>query len=239
MAVIEINKLVKSYSSPTGPSMILKKISFQVEQGEFLAVMGPSGSGKSTLMNILGCLDGFDSGSYKLLGKNVNNLTSDQLAILRCETIGFVFQGFNLMQRANLLDNVSLPMVYDQKPAEYRKKRAHELLAKVGLEKYGSYRPNSISGGQQQRVTIARALANKPSLILADEPTGNLDTKTGNEIMTLFRELNEEGNTIILITHEPDIALWAKRILRLVDGEIVYHGEVKDDPYLRKISEVV
>jgi putative ABC transport system ATP-binding protein len=183
--------------------------------------MGASGSGKSTFMNILGCLDKASSGEYRLAGQVVANLDKDALAKLRNRVIGFVFQGFNLLSRTTLADNVALPLVYAQVGRAERQQRAEKMLEKVGLARFFHHRPNQISGGQQQRVAIARALVNNPTLILADEPTGNLDTKTSAEVMSLFCQLNDEGITVILVTHEQDIATFAKRLIRFSDGEVV------------------
>jgi len=223
--VIRIASLHKEYETEAGPVPVLKEISVTVEPGEFLAIMGPSGSGKSTFMNILGCLDVATGGSYILNGRDVGTLNPDELAHLRNQVIGFVFQGFNLLPRANLEDNVGLPLIYRGVSHAERLTLAHGMLAKVGLGAYHKSRPNQISGGQQQRVAIARALVNQPKLILADEPTGNLDTATSKEIMALFAELNErDGITIVLVTHEPDIAACAHRLVRLADGRIIYDG---------------
>ncbi len=226
--VIDIRQLYKEYVTDAGPVPVLHGLDVGVMPGEFVAIMGPSGSGKSTFMNILGCLDVATSGTYLLNGRDVNAQSRDELAHLRNEVIGFVFQGFNLLPRATLEDNVGLPLIYRGAPRAERVARANEMLSKVGLGKYGRSLPNQISGGQQQRVAIARALANHPKLILADEPTGNLDTRTSQEIMTLFTELNEgDGITIVLVTHEPDIAGYAHRLIRLSDGRIVYDGPVE------------
>jgi putative ABC transport system ATP-binding protein len=219
--VIRIEGLHKSYHTSAGLFPALKDVNLSVDPGEFLAIMGPSGSGKSTLMNILGCLDKPTAGRYLLDGRDVKNLSKDELALLRNRTIGFVFQGYNLLQRMSLLDNVALPLIYCGVEHDKRRQRAHELLAKVGLADKAASLPNQISGGQQQRVAIARALINHPRLILADEPTGNLDSKTGEEIMTLFDELNREGITIVLVTHEEDIAKHAKRQVRFLDGRLI------------------
>ncbi|MBY0578251.1 MAG: ABC transporter ATP-binding protein [Burkholderiales bacterium] len=228
-SVIRIEGLFKAYETAAGPVPALKGIDLAIAPGEFVAVMGPSGSGKSTFMNILGCLDVPTIGKYVLNGRDVGTLNSDQLARLRNEVIGFVFQGFNLLQRATLEDNVALPLVYSNVQKPERSARANEMLEKVGLAKYSASFPNQISGGQQQRVAIARALVNRPKLILADEPTGNLDTKTSGEIMNVFRGLNEtEGITIVLVTHEPDIATYAKRLVKFVDGKLIYDGEVSE-----------
>jgi len=221
--IIRIEHLYKQYETAAGPVFALADVNLVITEGEFVAIMGPSGSGKSTFMNVLGCLDSQTRGKYHLNGIDVSSLSKDELAHLRNHVIGFVFQGFNLLQRANLLDNVALPLVYAGVEKSERDARAREMLAKVGLEKYALSRPNQISGGQQQRVAIARALVNRPHLILADEPTGNLDTHTSHDIMDLFIKLNkDEQITVILITHEEDIAKCAKRLVRFVDGRIVH-----------------
>jgi len=226
-AVIRIEHLFKEYETEAGPVPVLKDVSLTVAPGEFLAIMGPSGSGKSTFMNILGCLDIASSGSCVLNGRDVGTLGKDELAGLRNQVIGFVFQGFNLLPRASIEDNVGLPLIYRGTPRRERLARANEMLAKVGLGAFSHSRPNQISGGQQQRVAIARALVSQPKLILADEPTGNLDTATSREIMALFAELNErDGITVVLVTHEPDIASYARRLVRLADGRVVYDGPV-------------
>jgi len=200
---------------------VLKDVSFNIESGEFVAIMGHSGSGKSTLMNILGCLDTATDGHYYLEGRDTAALNSDELALLRNRLIGFVFQGFNLLPRSSILDNIGLPLLYSGKSKAERREKASIMLEQVGLAQFGDRRPNQLSGGQQQRVAIARALVTDPKLILADEPTGNLDTQTGEDIMKIFQTLNEEQNiTIILVTHEPDIAAHAKRLIRVVDGRI-------------------
>jgi len=225
--VIRTEHLFKQYETEAGPVPVLKDVNLGIRAGEFVAVMGPSGSGKSTFMNILGCLDLPTSGSYVLDGRDVATLDKNQLAHLRNEVIGFVFQGYNLLPRASLADNVALPMVYAGAGRDQRNAMARELLGRVGLANYERYAPNQISGGQQQRVAIARALINSPRLILADEPTGNLDSKTSYEIMKLFVALNQEdGITIVLVTHEPDIAAYAKRLVRFVDGRITHDGGV-------------
>jgi putative ABC transport system ATP-binding protein len=220
-SVIIIKNLHKTYETSAGLFPALKEVNLDIETGEFVAIMGPSGSGKSTFMNILGCLDKPSAGRYVLNGRDVENLSKDELALLRNRTIGFVFQGYNLLQRMSLLDNVSLPLIYCGVEKDERQRRAQELLAKVGLADKATSLPNKISGGQQQRVAIARALVNHPRLLLADEPTGNLDSQTSEEIMTLFEELNREGITIVLVTHEDDIARHAKRKVRFFDGRVV------------------
>ena len=219
--VIRVAGLGKSYVTAAGLFPALKGVDLTIERGEYVAIMGPSGSGKSTFMNLLGCLDKPSDGDYFLVGRNVAHLSSDELAILRNRTIGFVFQGFNLLPRMSLEDNVGLPLVYSHIEREARREQARQMLAKVGLEGYAQSLPARISGGQQQRVAIARALINSPSLILADEPTGNLDSHTSEEIMSLFGQLNDEGITVILVTHEADIAAHAKRQVRFLDGHIV------------------
>jgi len=225
--VIRVSGLYKHYTTAAGTVPVLKDINMTIAIGEFVAIMGPSGSGKSTFMNVLGCLDMPSSGSYVLNGHEVAKLSSDQLARLRNETIGFVFQGFNLLPRADLESNVALPLVYAGVNNGERSKRADELLDKVGLGTFRRSHPNQISGGQQQRVAIARALVNRPRIILADEPTGNLDTVTSREIMALFTRLNkEDGITVIIVTHEADIADYADRLVRFVDGRIVHDGAV-------------
>jgi len=223
--VIKITHLTKNYYTDAGEVCVLKGVDITINSGEFVAIMGPSGSGKSTFMNILGCLDKATSGEYFLNQTNTTSLSKNDLATLRNQVIGFVFQGFNLLPRKSIIDNVALPLVYAGVSAQERKERAKTILKSVGLEAFGTYLPTHISGGQQQRVAIARALVNNPKLILADEPTGNLDTKTSQEIMQLFSELNEkEGITIVLVTHEPDIAAYAKRLVNFVDGKIQHDG---------------
>jgi putative ABC transport system ATP-binding protein len=219
--VIEIAGLYKDYDTPAGVFPVLKDVNLTIDQGDYVAIMGPSGSGKSTFMNILGCLDRPTKGEYKLDSQSVKSLNGNELAKLRNKTIGFVFQGFNLLARSSLLDNVSLPLVYASDSKSLREEKSKKLLEKVGLGKYLNSKPNQISGGQQQRVAIARALVNQPRIILADEPTGNLDSKTSEEIMDLFNALNKEGITIIIVTHENDIADHASRQVRFLDGKIV------------------
>jgi putative ABC transport system ATP-binding protein len=219
--VIEIQSLYKDYDTPAGIFPVLKDVNLTIDEGDYVAIMGPSGSGKSTFMNILGCLDRPTKGEYILNNQSVKSLNNNQLAALRNQTIGFVFQGFNLLARSSLVDNVALPLVYAKDQKELRTKIAKNILERMGLGQYFESRPNQISGGQQQRVAIARALVNQPRIILADEPTGNLDSKTSEEIMKIFDELNQIGNTIILVTHESDIAKHASRQIRFLDGKIV------------------
>jgi putative ABC transport system ATP-binding protein len=224
--VIAIEDVVKLYQMGTETIHALRGVSVQIHRNEYLAIMGPSGSGKSTLMNMLGCLDTPTSGRYEFTGKNVAAMTDDELAAIRNHEIGFVFQTFNLLPRADALRNVELPLVYAGVPAAERRQRAARALTDVGLGNRLHHKPNELSGGQRQRVAVARALVNTPSIILADEPTGNLDSQTGVEIMALFDELYERGNTIIVVTHEEDIARHARRIVRLRDGLIESDGPV-------------
>jgi putative ABC transport system ATP-binding protein len=218
--VIQTEELWKTYEMGVEKLHALRGVSIEIHKGEYVAIMGPSGSGKSTLMNLIGCLDSPTKGSYWLAGRLVSQLDDDELAYIRNKEIGFVFQTFNLLPRATALHNVELPMIYNGTGTEERMQRAKEALAKVDLKDRMLHRPNELSGGQRQRVAIARALVNKPSILLADEPTGNLDSQTGEEIMALFAHLHEQGNTIILVTHEPDIAAHAHRVIRLRDGKI-------------------
>jgi putative ABC transport system ATP-binding protein len=218
--IIDINGITRDFQLGNETVNVLKGIDLLINKGEYVALMGPSGSGKSTLMNILGCLDTPTSGSYILNGKQVSEMHDDELAEIRNKEIGFVFQTFNLMPRTTALDNVALPMVYAGFSKEERNKRATEVLSQVGLADRMDHKPNQLSGGQRQRVAVGRALVNKPSIILADEPTGNLDSKTSVEIMKLFGEIHANGNTVILVTHEEDIAAHAHRIIRLRDGII-------------------
>lgn len=230
MSVIEVKNISKTYFMSGGMKQeVLKKLNLTVEKGEFVAIMGPSGSGKSTFMNLLGCLDRPTSGKYILGGKEVSAMSDNEQAHVRNRMIGFVFQGFNLLMRRDLTDNVALPLIYaNDMTKEERRKRAQDMLALVGLKRFTDRFPNQISGGMQQRVAIARALVNNPEMILADEPTGNLDSKTSDEIMCFIQQLNQEqGITIVLVTHEPDIAEYAKRLVRIVDGHIEYDGDVK------------
>jgi putative ABC transport system ATP-binding protein len=220
MALIETRDLWKTYRMGSEEIHALQGVSMQIERGEYVAIMGPSGSGKSTLMNLFGCLDTPTRGSYLLNGQQVRELEDDELARIRNEEIGFVFQTFNLLPRATALHNVELPLVYAGVSGPDRRARALDALARVELSDRVTHKPNELSGGQRQRVAVARALVNNPSILLADEPTGNLDSKTGLEILTLFERLHAAGNTIVLITHEPDIAEYAHRAIHLRDGQV-------------------
>jgi putative ABC transport system ATP-binding protein len=223
--LLEIRDVRKSYITNHVTTPVLHGIHFSMQRGDFVAIMGQSGSGKSTLMNILGCLDTPTAGEYLLNGQQVSALSRAQLAVLRNKTIGFVFQSFNLLKRMTIEDNVALPLIYAGLSRAEARKRARTQLANVGLGEYGQRQPNQLSGGQQQRVAIARALVADPPLILADEPTGNLDTKTSVEIMNLLTKLNrEQRQSIILVTHEPDVAAYASRLIRLKDGLVLYDG---------------
>jgi putative ABC transport system ATP-binding protein len=226
--MLEVKNIVKRYVTGEIDFTALKDINLKIEKGEFTSIMGPSGSGKSTMMNILGCLDKMDSGTYMINGRNVSNLSDKELAFVRNKEIGFVFQAFNLLPRMTVLENVELPMAYAGVPKKERREKALSALEKVGLSDRVKHRPNEISGGQKQRVAIARAIVNTPAVIMADEPTGNLDTKSSVEIMKIFQDLNNEGATIIMVTHEPDIAQHTKRVVRFRDGEIVDDYAVKD-----------
>jgi putative ABC transport system ATP-binding protein len=216
--MLELENITKVYKAGQTEVPALRGISCRIESGEMVSIIGPSGSGKSTLMNIIGCLDKPTSGRYLLDGTEVSELNDDQLAEIRNKKIGFVFQSFHLLSRTTALANVELPLIYGG--ASNRRQRALQVLESVGLAHRVTHRPSELAGGEQQRVAIARALVNNPSLILADEPTGNLDTKTSQEIMTIFKKLNEEGMTIILVTHEPDIAAYTQRTIKLRDGQI-------------------
>ena len=218
--LIDIRDITKVYEMGEEKVHALSGVTLGVERGEYLGIMGPSGSGKSTLMNLIGCLDTPTSGSYVLNGREVARMTDDELAAIRNQEIGFVFQTFNLLPRTTALQQVELPLVYSGLSRRERRERAARALEAVGLADRMSHHPNELSGGQRQRVAVARALVNNPSILLADEPTGNLDSQTGNEIMALFDELNSRGNTIVLVTHEEDIAAHAHRIVRLLDGKI-------------------
>jgi len=218
--MIETGDLWKTYVMGAEEIHALQGVSFQIRRGEYVAIMGPSGSGKSTMMNLIGCLDTPSRGMYKLNGRLVSEMNDDELARIRNKEIGFVFQTFNLLPRATALHNVELPLIYNGTPAGERKERAMKALEAVELHERMYHKPNELSGGQRQRVAIARALVNNPSIILADEPTGNLDSVTSNEIMKLLDTLHSRGNTIVLVTHEPDIAQHARRVIRLLDGKV-------------------
>jgi putative ABC transport system ATP-binding protein len=219
-ALIETRDLWKTYIMGAEEIHALRGVTMTLEKGEYVAIMGPSGSGKSTLMNLIGCLDTASKGSYILNGKEVSQMNDDELARIRNEEIGFVFQTFNLLPRATALHNVELPLIYAGVPARERQERARQALERVDLAQRMTHKPNELSGGQRQRVAIARALVNNPSILLADEPTGNLDSKTGEEIMALFKRLHAAGNTIVLVTHEADIAAHAHRTIHIRDGRI-------------------
>src|SRR5215471_10743240 len=220
MGMIETTDLWKTYVMGDEEIHALRGLSINIERGEYCAIMGPSGSGKSTLMNLIGCLDSPSKGSYRLNGKQVSQMNDNELARIRNEEIGFVFQTFNLLPRATALRNVELPLIYAGVPGKDRQERARQALEKVELTERASHRPNELSGGQRQRVAIARALVNNPSILLADEPTGNLDSKTGEEIMGVFARLHGSGNTIIIVTHEADIAAHAHRVIHIRDGQV-------------------
>ena len=219
-ALIQLDEITKIYDSGENAVQALRGVDVAIEKGEFVAIIGPSGSGKSTLMHILGCLDTPTTGKYWLDGEDVAEMSARALARVRNQKIGFIFQTFNLLPRASILKNVELPLLYAGAGREERRERAFNALQRVGLEKRAKHRPNDLSGGQRQRVAIARALVNDPSLILADEPTGNLDSKTGIEIMSLFARLHEGGNTIVLVTHEADVAAYAHRTIHIRDGQV-------------------
>ena len=225
MAILKLTDICKDYQQGKEPVRVLKNINMTVEKGDYLAIMGPSGSGKTTLMNIIGCLDVATSGSYELDGRNLKDLSDDDLADVRNRHIGFVFQHFHLLPKMTALDNVALPLLYADVPLKERRERSAEALRAVGLGERMEFYPNQLSGGQCQRVAIARAIVGKPDLLLADEPTGALDTKSGHQIMEIFRQLSREGMTIVMITHEPSIARQADKIYRILDGELYTGGE--------------
>ena len=227
--MIEMQDIVKQYTLGGEIIYALDHVSLRVEKGEYVTIIGPSGSGKSTLMNLIGCLDTADSGTYLLNGKPIRKYREKQLAEVRSKQIGFIFQGFNLLPKLSALENVELPMIYQGVRASERKKRAVAALERVGLGGRMKHRPNQLSGGQQQRCAIARAIAVNPSLILADEPTGNLDQKTGREILNIFDELHQAGNTIVLITHDPNVALCGQRMIRIEDGRLYEPKEADAD----------
>ncbi|MFI8711856.1 ABC transporter ATP-binding protein [Brevibacillus brevis] len=237
--MLHVEGLTKAYKTGDTVLPILKGVSLLVEQGEFVAIMGPSGSGKSTFMNMLGCLDRPDSGSYMLDGIEVSSLKDTELAVVRNQKIGFVFQSFNLLARSSSLHNVELPMMYANVSRSERRKRATEALKRVGLAERMDHKPTQLSGGQKQRVAIARALVNKPAILLADEPTGNLDSRSGVEIMAMFQELHAQGVTIILVTHELDIAQHAERIVTFKDGVIIRDEKVTERIFSKPSNEVI
>jgi putative ABC transport system ATP-binding protein len=237
--IIETNKISRMYKMGDNIVNALQSISISIERGEYVAFMGPSGSGKSTLMNIVGCLDSPSGGTYMLNGQEVSEMTENELAMIRNKEIGFVFQTFNLLPRASALENVALPLIYAGYSKDEREEKAMEALESVNLGDRYHHKPNELSGGQRQRVAIARALVNNPSIILADEPTGNLDTKTSYDIMNLFQNLHDKGNTIILVTHEDDIAHYAHRIIRLRDGLIEWdrkNENVTRNPAMEEVA---
>ena len=226
--ILEMHDICKDYPMGKSVNHILKHIDLEVEEGEYLAIMGPSGSGKTTLMNLIGCLDVPTSGTYHLGGVDVSTMDDDQQAEIRNKMLGFIFQQYNLIPKLNVLENVELPLLYAGVSAEERKERAIAALGRVGLADKQKNLPSQLSGGQQQRVSIARALAGDPSVILADEPTGALDSRTGREVLGFLQKLNQEGDTVVLITHDNSIAVKAKRIVRLQDGHIIYDGDASD-----------
>jgi putative ABC transport system ATP-binding protein len=220
MALIELQDIYKTYQMGNSAIHALNGLNCEIEKGEYVALMGPSGSGKSTLMNVIGCLDSPTSGTYSLNNTDVSSMTDDELATIRNVEIGFVFQSFNLLPRTSAIENVALPLVYAGVSKKERLERAQVVLEQVGLGDRGGHKPNELSGGQRQRVAIARALINNPSIVLADEPTGNLDSTSSLEIMALFEAIHAEGNTVVMVTHEEDIAKYAKRTIRMIDGKL-------------------
>lgn len=218
--ILDMKDIIKTYRMGDEDQVVLKGVNLEVHKGEFISILGPSGSGKSTMMNIIGCLDTPTSGTYILDGRNISDQSQKQLARIRSKEIGFIFQSFQLLPRLNARENVELPLIYAHVSPGERRERAEEMLRRVGLEEKMFHKPNQLSGGQQQRVAIARALANHPTILLADEPTGALDQNTGKQVMGLFKELNEEGHTIIMITHDVNIAKYANRIVKILDGNL-------------------
>lgn len=223
--LLEMTDIVKRYYTGGEEQTVLKHVNFTVEKGEFVSILGPSGSGKSTMMNIIGCLDVPNSGKYVLNGQQISELNQVELARIRNKEIGFIFQSFQLLKRSTILENVELPLIYSKIPEKERKRRATELLDRMGLGNKLDFFPNQLSGGQQQRVAISRAIVTQPSILLADEPTGALDQKTGKQVMELFQELNNEGRTIIMITHDKHIATYSNRVVKILDGVLSEGGE--------------
>ncbi len=238
-AIITIRELYKIYKMGNQQVNALQGVDFDIKKNEYVSIMGPSGSGKSTLMNIVGCLDTPSSGTYHLNGQNVSHLTDNELAVVRNREIGFVFQTFNLLPRSDCLANVELPLIYSGMRSSQRKKRALEVLDRVGLSDRVDHKPNELSGGQRQRVAIARALVNNPSILLADEPTGNLDSKTGEELMHLFEELYDAGHTIVVVTHEQEVAQHSRRVIKLLDGQIESDTLVDQPVYSKNHTSTV
>lgn len=233
--ILELKNIYKNYIQGTMEVPVLKDINLSVEEGEYVAIMGPSGSGKTTLMNIIGCLDKPSSGEYILDGESIENYNDKQLSYIRNKSIGFVFQTFNLMPRQSALDNVALPLQYANMPKKQRKERCINALAMVGLEDRVSFKPTQLSGGQKQRVAIARAMVNEPKILLADEPTGALDSKSGVQVMELFADLHKKGVTIIMITHSDEIASYADRVIRIIDGELI---DENGEPQTEKNADI-